>query len=352
MRKHLILALVVAAACSRQPKAPQIDISLGRQWADSAIALLDASDPIGVTATGTVVARLAGHGDSAYRLVDSAGRPAGVAATPAVGIWLAGDDSLLYTLAPGAKGVVSIKPDGSAGASYPLLQPGILRGVWGDSLDLVRPEMTGFTVSRMAVAGGGERVMVPAGAAEMTPLLDISPAGGGMRSQLASITTTKNRVVVANGLTYRMLVYSADGSLIGTAGRAVDSAPRPTARQVEAELARIRAADSSVTDKYLAMARQQLARQPQPFFSAAQGLRYDGAGRLWVVGYQADSAFADVFSDTTFVRRFPLACPGFNGQWDLKGSWLALGCGRRDPAAAGGELQLYRIREAAREKGG
>jgi hypothetical protein len=63
-----------------------------------------------------------------------------------------------------------------------------------------------------------------------------------------------------------------------------------------------------------------------------------------VVGFEGDSAFADVFADTAFVRRVALSCPGFDGQWDLKGTWLVVACGRRDPAASGGELQRYRIR--------
>jgi hypothetical protein len=252
-------------------------------------------------------------------------------------------------MASEATSILSVKPDGSAGPSYQLGQPAILRGVWGDSVDLVRPGVPGFSVLRVALAGAGERVMVPEGAAEAGTLLDISPLGGGVRSQLASITTTKDRVIIANGGTYRMLVYSAAGELLGTMGRAADSAspPRLTKRQIDAEIRQIRTSDTTLTEKYLSSVRKQLERQRMPFFSAAQGIRFDPAGRLWVVGYSGDSAFADVFADTTFVQRVPLRCPGFDGQWDLKGSWLAVGCGRRDPAAQGGELQLYRITEGA-----
>jgi hypothetical protein len=175
-------------------------------------------------------------------------------------------------------------------------------------------------------------------------LLDISPVGQGAQSQLASITTTKDRVIVANGLKYRWLLYSADGKPLGVGGRSLDTTQRLTARQIEAELRQIGGSGQSLTPKHLETFRRQLERQRLPFFSAVQGLRHDGGGRLWVVGYQADSAFADVFEERRFVRRVPLSCPGFDGQWDLTGSWLVVACGQRDPATPGGELQLYRIK--------
>jgi hypothetical protein len=342
MRK-LPLAFAILAGCA--PEAgPSPDVTLEPRWTDSAVPLVDPGDPVGVTASGVIVARIGGP-DSSYRLLDSTANVVGTSAVSAIGIWIAGEDDRLYTLAPGATGIVSIHANGSAGPSYPLSHPGILRGVWRDSVDLVRLAVTGFTVGRVALADGGERVIVADGDSAVTELLDISPVGRGAQSQLASITTTRGRVVVANGLKYRWLIYSADGKLLGDGGRSLDTTQRLTQRQVEAELRQIEASGQSLTAKYLESVRRQLERQRLPFFSPVQGLRHDGAGRLWVVGYQADSAFADLFGERGFVRRLPLGCPGFDGQWDLTGSWLVLACGHRDPAVPGGELQLYRIIE-------
>jgi hypothetical protein len=249
IRNHILLSLALTMARTR--REPVADIALERQRPDSAIALADPGDPIGVSADGLVVARLAGPNDSSYRLVDSTGRLVAVAAVTGVGTWLASDDGLLYTMAADAKAVLSVRPDGSAGPSYSLSQPGVLRGVWGDSVDLVRPGAPGISVVRLALGTGAERVMIPEGAAEMGTLLDISPRGGGARSQLASITTTSDRVVVGNGETYRMLLYSTTGAMLGTMGRAIDSAPRLGPRRVEAELRQIRGSDSTLTEKYL-----------------------------------------------------------------------------------------------------
>lgn len=347
MRQILSLFLVsTTVGCGRQSMpSTAATISVGRV-AQPPVALADPADPIGVTAKGLTVARVALPGDTAYRLVDSAGSVVGVAAVSGVGAWLAGEDDLFYTLTPDAMGIATIKPDGSAGPSFRLAQPGILRGVGRDSVDLLRPGAQGFAMVRAALTGG-ERVILAEGIPEVGVLLGIS-AGGllgtGPRGALVSTTTTIDRVVLGNGQTYRILVFSAAGQPIGTIERSLDTMPRVTERQIETEVRQLLASGQQLNDAYLKIVRRQLAKERLPFFAPAQGFRYDGGGRLWVVGYEGDSTFADIFSDTIFVRRFSLGCYGFDGQWDLKGDWLALSCGHRDPAIAGGELHMYRIR--------
>jgi hypothetical protein len=340
-----LIALLVVASCGGRPAGRTGDsVSLERFATQAAIAIADPGVAIGVAADGTVLARLAGA-DTSYRLVDSTGRVIGTAAVPGVGGWLAGDDGLFYTLATGATGITTVSPDGSPGPAFRLDQPGVLRGVLRDSVDLVRPGPNGFALVRVALDGTGQRIIVPEGVPEVYQLLGsaVEIMGSGPGSPLPSVTTSADRVVFANGHSYRIRIFSATGTMIGEIARDLEPLLL-TPRQVENEILQLKSSGQRLTDRYLELARKQLARQRRPFFSHLQGLRFDVAGRLWVVGFDGDSAFADVFSDTTFVRRFPLSCPGFDGQWDLKGQWLALACRGRDSTAANGEVVRYRVR--------
>jgi len=204
----------------------------------------------------------------------------------------------------------------------------------------------GFRVMRVAADGSGEREIVGTSAAAVRELIGVKATGSAAippDAALPSVTTGPSRVVIGNGNTYQLIVFDAAGQVVGRIARQL---PRqgPTERQIDRELEQLRRAQQ-LTESYLRSLRGQLAQSRVPFFAPQQGARYDGAGRLWVVGYQADSAFADVFSDTTFVARFPLACPGFDGVWDLTGGWLAVACGQGETGAGGGVVKRYRITE-------
>ena len=342
MRRFMLLASTVLAACNRPQSAKPTAVRLDPHPLKTAIVIASSEDPVGVTGSGIVIARVSPVGpDTGYRLFDSTGQSLGPSMVPAIGIWLAGDDGVLHTLAPQALGITSVNHDGTAGPTYSLKEPGILRGISKDSADLMRPAIDGFTVVRVALDGSGQRVVVDAKGPKLQDLFGVK--NGVFRDQgaLPSSTTTADRIIIGNGQKYRIQIYSAKGEFISEFGRTLP-ATHPTERQIETELSQI-AQSQKLSGQYLAMVRKQLAAAPQAFFTAAQGFRVDGAGRLWVVGYEADSAFADVFRDTTFVSRFSLPCPSFDGQWDLKGDWLAIGCGDHNPGKPTGEVQLYRI---------
>jgi hypothetical protein len=84
-----------------------------------------------------------------------------------------------------------------------------------------------------------------------------------------------------------------------------------------------------------------LDREVLPYF-APDGLHFDGAGRLWVIGEVGDSTFADVLADGAFLGRQVLPCNHPGRRVALQGRWLALDCqrvGKDFPF----QLQLYAI---------
>lgn len=339
-RTKSLLLLAVGLGCATRP-APAGPLELVRRG--DPIALADPSDPIGVTASGLAVARLVVGADTGFRLVDSSGAIGARVATPGVGVWVADGAGGLATMMPGAAGAAVIGDDGAVRRSIPFKEPGILRGVWGDSVDVVRLLADGFKVLRVAADGSGERELVGSTTPNVTEMLGIGQSGTKVirpDAALPSVTTTPSQVAIGNGSRYRVMMFDAAGARRGEITRQLPVG-HPTARQIERELAQLRQAQG-LTEQYLSGMRAQIAASEVPFFTPQQGVRFDGAGRLWVVGYEADSAFADIFSDTTFVKRTPLACPGFDGSWDLAGEWLVVGCGRRD--GPGGELIRYRIK--------
>lgn len=82
-----------------------------------------------------------------------------------------------------------------------------------------------------------------------------------------------------------------------------------------------------------------LDREVLPHFSR-HGLAFDHAGRLWVIGETGDSAFADVFADTTFLGRIALSCRGPDRSISFNTRWLAMICLTPDGEP---EIQLYRV---------
>jgi hypothetical protein len=91
--------------------------------------------------------------------------------------------------------------------------------------------------------------------------------------------------------------------------------------------------------------RAEIKARRQPFFSHARlSLGLDGQGRIWVVGVEADSAFADLFNQNGFIGRMGLPCAGFSGDWSLHGTWLALACAPDDPAFDGNAVfKVFRL---------
>jgi hypothetical protein len=85
-----------------------------------------------------------------------------------------------------------------------------------------------------------------------------------------------------------------------------------------------------------------LREKPLDFFSHVHGLEFDGKGRLWVLGPQGDSAYADVFADTLFLGRLSIGCRDFGGSFALNKMFLAMVCSDTEDSPT---VQLYQLRE-------
>jgi hypothetical protein len=153
--------------------------------------------------------------------------------------------------------------------------------------------------------------------------------------------------IVADGWEYRLALYDWTGRLRRVLGRDLD---RP--RLSDARVARLLAEElpfasrrGQMTGPDTEQLRAEIAARRQPYFPHARlALGLDGQGRIWVVGIEADSAFADIFNQDRFVGRIGLPCSGFSGGWSLHGSWLALACAPDDPAFDGDAVfKVFRI---------
>jgi hypothetical protein len=153
--------------------------------------------------------------------------------------------------------------------------------------------------------------------------------------------------IVADGWEYRLALYDWNARLRRVLGRDLD---RP--RLSDARVARVLAEElpfasrrGRLTGADTGKLRAEIAARRQPYFPHARlALGLDGQGRIWVVGIEADSAFADIFNQERFVGRIGLPCPGFSGGWSLNDSWLALACAPNDPAFDGDAIfKVFRI---------
>lgn len=153
--------------------------------------------------------------------------------------------------------------------------------------------------------------------------------------------------VFADPVRYRLALYDWDGSLVRVIARDIP-APRSTAKQAAAALEAWRGSGAgrraSASD--LDAKREEFLKATEPHFAHHVPLATDAAGRLWVVGQDGDSAYADVFSPTAFLGRIPLPCRGIDRGIAVSGGWLALACESDDPDYLGDAvLKLFRITE-------
>ena len=154
--------------------------------------------------------------------------------------------------------------------------------------------------------------------------------------------------IAADGFKYRLALYSWDGHLQRILSRNLPP-PRLSEARIDREFkdnVAFLKTRHSMGAADMANVREQIASRPQPFFlhNRDSQIGLDGEGRIWVVGIDADSGFADIFSSTQFLGRIPLPCPGFEQGWSLKGKWLAIACKPDDPEFAGDAVfKVFRI---------
>lgn len=245
--------------------------------------------------------------------------------------------------------VVTFDPqNGKVIATTPISQPIPILGAFGARLLMAVPTATGLMLPGWHMPGD----------ADFTPLVSPSdsfvvtrfaPAADTRLSPLATLGAWRGGVLVADGRGYAIGVYDGTGRFLRALTREV--APRfatptmITAFQRRAEAyhgpdgkAHSPARITADVDKFRAA--------QQPHFVHSSPLREDRLGRIWIVGMEGDSAFADLFTPTGQIGHLGIACPAFTGRWSLNGEWLALLCDAPAASDRGAVLQLYRIVES------
>lgn len=149
---------------------------------------------------------------------------------------------------------------------------------------------------------------------------------------------------------YAVALYRWDGSLVRVLRRQLPPMFASAGRTEEFfETFNRRAAargQPTLDETQKAMMRKQVAELALPHITPGGALRADARSRLWVLGMDGDSAFADVFSSDRFIGRLPIPCRLYNGFWSLSGVWLAVACLPDDPAFDGDAvIKLFRITE-------
>lgn len=150
--------------------------------------------------------------------------------------------------------------------------------------------------------------------------------------------------------TYRIALYRWNGSLVRVLGRdlpPVRASPLRVDEFVRSWKRSMEGRGGTVGDVDMARMRDMAATQPVPSYMPGGSSRADSHHRLWVLGMEGDSAFADLFTAERFIGRLHLPCRMFNGIWSVAGTWLALACLPDDPSFNGDAvIKLFRIVDA------
>jgi hypothetical protein len=159
--------------------------------------------------------------------------------------------------------------------------------------------------------------------------------------------------VVADPGNYAVALYRWDGSLVRVLRRELPPMHASAGRTEEFfETLNRRAAargQPPLDEARKAMLRKQVADEVLPAITPGGPIRVDARNRMWVLGMEGDSAFADVFSTERFMGRLAIPCRLYNGFWSLSGAWLAVACLPDDRQFDGDAvIKLFRITEGAR----
>ena len=159
--------------------------------------------------------------------------------------------------------------------------------------------------------------------------------------------------VVADPGNYAVALYRWDGTLVRVLHRDVPPM-RASAGRIDDFFATVNRQSVArgqppMDEARMAMMRKQVADEVLPPITPGGAIRVDARNRIWLLGMEGDSAFADVFSPDRFLGRLPLPCRLFNGFWSLSGAWLAVAC-LPDNREFDGDavIKLFRITEGGR----
>lgn len=159
--------------------------------------------------------------------------------------------------------------------------------------------------------------------------------------------------VLADPGDYSVALYRWDGSLVRVLGRRLPPMYGSAGRIDDwlADLNRRAAARGlpKMDEASMAMMRKQAVETVVPRITPGGAIRVDSHNRIWVLGMEGDSAFADVFATDRFIGRLPLPCRLYNGSWGLSGAWLAVACLPDNREFEGDAvLKLFRITDGGR----
>src|SRR5690606_29798590 len=162
-----------------------------------------------------------------------------------------------------------------------------------------------------------------------------------------AIGTWAHGFVFADPVRYRLALYDWTGGLVRVIARDIPP-PLISAKQAASAFESYRTSriGQRASPAELEEKRTELLEETVPHFAHHVPLATDHAGRLWVVGPDGDSAYADVFSPTAFLGRIPVPCRGIDRGIAVSGGWLALACESDDQEYMGDAvLKLFRITE-------
>lgn len=173
-------------------------------------------------------------------------------------------------------------------------------------------------------------------------------------------TRTTNRIPPVVGIwdegflvgdpnTYRIGLYRWDNTLVRVLSRDLPVV-HPTPTQLDEAVRSTRDARKigglSMDSADIARTRDGFSRQVVPPFLPGSTFRMDAHHRLWIVGIEGDSAYADLFTAERFIGRLHLPCREFRGAWNISVDWLAMACAPARPDSDGAAIiKLFRIVE-------
>jgi len=169
---------------------------------------------------------------------------------------------------------------------------------------------------------------------------------GRRARRIPGYAVSDSLIAVADPIHYRIRLYRTSGELVSEVIRNISPARRSDEARQELELAlRTTIREYGVGSSAGQSAERRLDsldRERLPHFSWP-GMGFDGADRLWAIGEEGDSTFADVFVDGHFGSRTMLPCARPRRRVAMRGNWIALHCEVRESESSPFELQLYQI---------
>ncbi len=230
--------------------------------------------------------------------------------------------------------------DGTLAAERTFEQTQAPLAIQGDSLDVRWLQSSGLSEwVRVSWRDGGHRRLV---ATDDTAFGRAFPDQGSSSRPVVranAYASGHGRLVLADDRDYALLYYADGGRHLGRINRTqAPVLPGPQLVHMES----LAVAGQPVSDGQKSQLLERFRQRPLPSF---RRVRFDGAGRLWVLRTDGEAAWADLFADTVHLGTIPVPCLGFSGQnWDIADRWLAMTCvNEMSGGESDGTVRLFRI---------